>query len=120
MGLKLLPIEITENFEVLEWKPACAILKNDFSDEWLDLLDLLKNFKLCKSWIQETGVRKSKLAGFFDHFLEQRGWIEKDFSTSVKVDNNLMESPTHKVDCYKNRIALEIEWHNKDPFLIGI
>jgi hypothetical protein len=27
-----------------------------------------------------------------------------------------MLSPTHKVDCYKNRIALEIEWNNKDPF----
>src|SRR5260221_74270 len=27
-----------------------------------------------------------------------------------------MDSPTHKVDCYKNKIALEIEWNNKDPF----
>jgi len=27
-----------------------------------------------------------------------------------------MDSPTHKVDCYKNRIALELEWNNKDPF----
>jgi hypothetical protein len=27
-----------------------------------------------------------------------------------------MESPTHKVDCYRNHVALEIEWNNKDPF----
>jgi len=27
-----------------------------------------------------------------------------------------MNSPTHKVDCFKNRVALEIEWNNKDPF----
>jgi hypothetical protein len=27
-----------------------------------------------------------------------------------------MDSPTHKVDCYKNRVVLEIEWNNKDPF----
>lgn len=32
------------------------------------------------------------------------------------VDDVLMESPTHKVDCYKNHVALEIEWNNKDPF----
>lgn len=32
------------------------------------------------------------------------------------VDAHTMESPTHKVDCYKNRVALEIEWNNKDPF----
>lgn len=40
---------------------------------------------------------------------------KKDFSTSVKVDETIIDSPTHKVDCYKNRIALEIEWNNKDP-----
>ncbi|MDH5682142.1 MAG: restriction endonuclease, partial [Spirochaetota bacterium] len=22
----------------------------------------------------------------------------------------------HKIDCFKNRVALEIEWNNKDPF----
>jgi Restriction endonuclease BglII len=27
-----------------------------------------------------------------------------------------MDAPTHKVDCFKNRVALEIEWNNKDPF----
>jgi hypothetical protein len=48
--------------------------------------------------------------------LYQRGWIEREFATSVKVDEKVMDSPTHKVDCYKNRIALEIEWNNKDPF----
>lgn len=26
------------------------------------------------------------------------------------------DSPTHKVDCFKNRVGLEIEWNNKDPF----
>lgn len=34
----------------------------------------------------------------------------------MKVDHAEMESPTHKIDCYKNRVALEIEWNNKDPF----
>jgi len=42
--------------------------------------------------------------------------VEKDFSTQLVVDDTVMDSPTHKVDCYKNRVALEIEWNNKDPF----
>jgi hypothetical protein len=25
-------------------------------------------------------------------------------------------SPTHKVDCFKGKIALEMEWNSKDPF----
>ena len=37
-------------------------------------------------------------------------------NTKMIVDEATMDSPTHKVDCYKNRIALEIEWNNKDPF----
>jgi hypothetical protein len=45
-----------------------------------------------------------------------RGWVEKEFSTSVHVDDRVMDSPTHKVDCFKNQVALEIEWNNKDPF----
>jgi len=32
------------------------------------------------------------------------------------VDGARSESPTHQVDCFKNRVALEIEWNNKDPF----
>jgi len=32
------------------------------------------------------------------------------------VDGRTIDSPTYEVDCYKNQIALEIEWNNKDPF----
>lgn len=32
------------------------------------------------------------------------------------IDEAEYPSPTHKVDCYKNRVALEVEWNNKDPF----
>ncbi len=32
------------------------------------------------------------------------------------VDQQETASPTHEVDCFKNRIALEIEWNNKDSF----
>ncbi|MFN8306076.1 MAG: BglII/BstYI family type II restriction endonuclease [Ferruginibacter sp.] len=116
MGIELLPREILEKYEVHEWKHACAILNADFPDEWDEIIELLSSFKLCKSWITEGGGRKSKVAEAIDKFLYSKGWIEKEFETSVRVDNVNMDSPTHKVDCYKNRVALEIEWNNKDPF----
>ena len=116
MGTDLLPIEIRTKYEVHEWKHACAILKNDFPNEWADIIALLRDFKLCKSWIEIGGGRKSKVSGSIDHFLYQRGWVEKNFTTSIKVDETMLDSPTHKIDCYKNKIALEIEWNNKDPF----
>lgn len=116
MGTDLIPADIREKYEVHEWKHACAILKEDFPDEWKDLLDVLRNFKLCKSWITVGGGRKSEVSGSIDSFLYDKGWEEKQFETKVVVDNEERESPTHKVDCFKNKVALEIEWNNKDPF----
>ena len=116
MGTELLSEYIHKNYDVHEWRHACAILHNDFTEEFEDISDLLENFKLQKSWIIVGGGSKSKVSGALDSFLGKRGWIEKKFSTSVKVDDKLRETPTHKVDCYKNRVALEIEWNNKDPF----
>ncbi len=116
MGIELLPNIILEKYAVREWKHACAILNSDFPHEWQDLLELLSQFKLCKSWIMEAGGRKSKVSDWIDSFLYERGWQEKQFNTALHVDNAEMASPTHKIDCYKNRIALEIEWNNKDPF----
>jgi hypothetical protein len=116
MSIELLPPSILEKYEVHEWKHACAILANDFQKEWQDIVELLDQFHFLKSWISVGGGRKSKVAKAIDEFLYARGWSEKDFSTSVKVDNNVIDSPTHKVDCYKNGVALEVEWNNKDPF----
>jgi hypothetical protein len=116
MSIDLLPAAIRDNYEVHEWKHACAILASDFPQEWQDIIDLLSQFQFCKSWITVGGGRKSIVADAIDRFLFARGWREKQFFTSVKVDQTEMESPTHKVDCYKNRVALEVEWNNKDPF----
>lgn len=116
MPTQSLPESIHKRYEVHEWKHASAILKSDFPNEWKDIIELLDQFKLCKSWISEGGGRKSKVAEAIDKFLYKRGWSEKEFLTSVMVDDQVMDSPTHKIDCYKNRIALEIEWNNKDPF----
>lgn len=116
MGVELLSKYIREKYEVHEWKHACAILVNDFPDEFKDVADLLESFTFRKSWITVGGGRKSKVSEAIDSFLYKRGWIEKEFATSMKVDQTVIDSPTHKVDCYKNRVALEIEWNNKDPF----
>ncbi len=116
MSIQDFPEDIIKKYELHEWKHACAILKNDFPDEWKDLLNMLRAFRLKKSWITSGGGNKSMLAKWIDDFMGKRGWQEKQFNTSVIVDENHMDSPTHKIDCYKNRVAIELEWNNKDPF----
>ena len=116
MSLDLLPAFIRGNYEIHEWKHACAILKEDFPEEWQDIISVLEQFRLKRSWITNPGGSKSQVSKHIDSYLYARGWTEKEFSTRVVVDEQRMDTPTHKVDCFRNRIALEIEWNNKDPF----
>lgn len=111
-----LPPFIRDNYECHEWKHASAILSQDFPSEWADLLDVLSSFRLQKSWIASGGGNKFKLSSYIDGFLSKRGWVEKQFQTAIEVDGSRLDSPTHKIDCFKNSVALEIEWNNKDPF----
>ena len=111
-----LPKFVADSYECHEWRHASAILSQDFPQEWQDLLDVLTVFRLQKSWITTGGGNKSQLSAFIDGHLFQRGWVEKQFQTAFEVDGARLDSPTHKVDCFKNGVALEIEWNNKDPF----
>lgn len=116
MAREQLPNFVRENYEIHEWRHALAILRNDFRDEYDDIVDVFTRFRLQKSWITVGGGRKSKISEWIDGELIKRGWEPKNFDTKITVDQKDYESPTHEVDCFKNRVALEIEWNNKDPF----
>jgi len=116
MTIDLLPQTLRDLYEVYEWKHACAILQADFPNEWQDIIDVLSEFKLKKSHIIVPGGRKSIVADIIDQAFYVRGWQEKSFDTKMVIDKYEIDSPTHKVDCFKNKIAIEIEWNNKDPF----
>jgi hypothetical protein len=64
----------------------------------------------------DPGGRKSQVSQGIDSFLYQRNWVEREFQTSIVIDAEVTDSPTHANDCYRNRVAVEIEWNNKDPF----
>jgi hypothetical protein len=66
-------------------------------------------FTFKRSEVLTGGGRKSVIAQRLDTFLTQRGWQERGFDTKIVVDKGEYATPTHKVDCYKNRVALEIE-----------
>jgi hypothetical protein len=116
MGIENLPDFIKTNYLVQEWRHAAAILENDFSDEWNEVIQVLSDFRLRKSEIMQPGGGKSLVANQFDNHFHRYGWTEKAFDTGIVVDLIKRDSPTHKVDNYKNNIAVEVEWNNKDPF----
>jgi len=107
---------IRDHYEFHEWRHGSAILASDFPEEWDEILEVLSTFRLYRSEISVAGGSKSLVAGRIDRALEVRGWRERSFETKIIVDAQERDSPTHKVDCFKGKVGLEIEWNNKDPF----
>jgi hypothetical protein len=114
--LHLIPKDIADLYEVHEWRNAAGVISTAHSNEWDDIQHALRSFVLLRSEIMQRGGRKSQIAIRFDSLLIERGWTEKQFATSITIDDKKYCSPTHKVDCYKNGVALEVEWNNKTEF----
>lgn len=116
MALDLWPAAIREAYEMHEWRHASAVLRTDFPNEFNDIAEILGNFKLLRTQVAAAGANKSPISRDIDTKFYARGWVEKSFDTKILVDGQPIEVPTHKVDCYRNCVAFEIEWNNKDPF----
>ena len=114
--IHLVPQDIGERFEVHEWRNATGVLQTAHPGEWRDVIDMLRGFEFRRSEILAGGGSKGAIARRMDGFLAERGWVERKFDTVIRVDDDERASPTHKVDCVKGRVGLEIEWNNKDPF----
>lgn len=110
------PAIIREKYEIYEWRHASTVLMIDFSEQWEDLLFVLERFSLKRSDLLKRGGNKSLIAKGINGLFAGRGWKEKHFDVAVTVDNRRYSSPTHGVDYFKNGIAVETEWNNKDPF----
>ena len=66
MSVDLLPDFVRNHYEVHEWKHACAVLHEDFPREWSDIVSVLREFRLFKSWIARPGGRKSRIAAYIE------------------------------------------------------
>jgi hypothetical protein len=111
-----LPDFIREHYEIYEWRHASAVLVKDFPNEWADLVAVLSDYRLKRSHIAVGGGNKSNVARALDSAFLERGWTARQFDTEIVVDGTGTQSPTHEIDEYKNRVAVEVEWNNKDPF----
>lgn len=116
MAFNDIPSFIREHYETHEWRHATAVLAKDFPQEWTDIVTVLTNFRLKKSDIVTAGGGKSPIAIAIDTAFMNKGWHQKQFETEIVVDGMGTQSPTHEVDEYKNHVAVEVEWNNKDPF----
>ena len=112
----LVPADIAALYETHEWRNAVGILQTACPGEWADIQVALRAFKLMRSEVLKAGGARSSIVERLERPLKDAGWIERKFATAIVVDDQKRDSPTHSVDCFKGRVALEVEWNNKDPF----
>jgi Restriction endonuclease BglII len=116
MGLDLIPARLRKRFRFEERHHALSILSIDFSQEFDDIMRCLDAFCLKKSDILTPGGGRSPIPIAIDGFLGKRQWAEKRFDIKIEVDERPIPIPTHKIDNFKNRIGVEVEWNNKTEF----
>jgi hypothetical protein len=114
--LDLVPPKLRSLYEVHEWRNAVGVLSTACAPEWRDILDVLGAYRLLRSDLVKPGKSKTPMAEKLDAAFRAHGWQPKNFQTAISVDGTTIDSPTHEVDCVKGRVALEVEWNNKDPF----
>jgi hypothetical protein len=124
-GRKRVPIpkKLHAFYEFHEWRNALAVLKGAFPREWADILEVLDAYRILRSDIGEVGEKgggKSKVAIRMDRLFRERHWKPQEFETSIvaRTAENIqtIKSPTHQVDGFKSKVALELEWNNKTEF----
>jgi len=104
---------------------ALAILEIDFPDAAAELEEVLLHQTVPIEEIIGSGGGETKGTQRLRNGLTAKGWIKETFTIKKTINDEPRESISHKVDHVRvferangsrYRIALEIEWNNKDPF----
>lgn len=104
---------------------ASAILEIDFPDAVAELEQVILNQSVPIEEIIGSGGGETKGTQRLRNGLTARSWLKETFTIKKTINDEPRESISHKVDHVRvferpagmrYRIALEIEWNNKDPF----
>jgi hypothetical protein len=108
-------------FQVEYIAHAKAILSSDFPEAASELESALIEATIPIEEIIAGGGGESKGTQRLRKALARRDWLKTTFVIEKRINGIPRESQSHEVDHVRafpngSRIALEIEWNNKDPF----
>jgi hypothetical protein len=114
-----------KGYQVKFLSHAAAILQVDFPDAAAELEEVILNQSIPIEEIIGSGGGETKGTQRLRNGLTAKGWLKETFTIKKTINDEPRESISHKVDHVRvfdrpaegrYRIALEIEWNNKDPF----
>jgi len=112
---------LTNGFQVEFLSHARAILGTDFPGAVNELEQALAAATIPTEEIIAGGGGEAKGTQRLRRALAAVGWVKTTFTVEKRINGVPRESQSHEVDHVRtfedgSRIALEIEWNNKDPF----
>ncbi|MDO4901870.1 BglII/BstYI family type II restriction endonuclease [Actinomyces sp.] len=126
-----LPNEVRSRYEIRETRNAAVIFRATNPDLFNELVEALNRFEILSEDLLSAGGQESSLARRFNDGFRSRGWREARVDTDIILKLTIMpykpageKSPKekltpasnkgYKVDNFKGRIALDLEWNAKD------
>jgi hypothetical protein len=112
---------IKRGFQIEYRSHAKAILRVDFPSAAKELASALAEATIPIEEIIAGGGGEAKGTQRLRKALSKRGWVKTTFIVEKRINDVPRESQSHEVDHVRTfkedqRITLEIEWNNKDPF----
>lgn len=131
------PKEILDLYEVHSYRNAAVILSETRAQEFAEICEALRTFRITKTMIRTAGGNESEIPKLFSSKLRPQHWHETVIQGDLVVRLIWKEQvPTrvgkfkfekrhselvrkrfldgHKIDYVKNRVAFDLEWNSKD------
>ncbi len=114
-----------KGYQIEFFSHALAIMEIDFPDAAKELEEVILNQSIPIEEIIGSGGGETKGTQRLRNGLTAKRWVKETFTIMKTINGEPRESISHKVDHVRiferpngnrYRIALEIEWNNKDPF----
>jgi hypothetical protein len=131
-GSRYLPADLQRLYEVHSYRHAAEVLASGCRDEYDELLDALRAFRITTGDILEPGGNESTIPKRVSSLLRPKGWYETrivgDLMVTLTIKDESGTKPLtrriesrieafldgHKVDFVKNQVAFDLEWNSKD------
>jgi hypothetical protein len=126
-----IPVDVRERYQFAETRNASTIFSATNAAAFEQLLDVLRGFQLRTSDLITPGGQESDLAARMNLAFRERGWREARVDTLIQLslqrtalasagETRLEPIVTetrnegYKVDNFRDRVALDMEWNAKD------
>jgi len=109
-----IPDEISQLYEVHDYRHAAALLACEFPDLFEDICSALSTFRFRLADVTEKGGNESNIPKRMSSLLRPLGWKEDKLTAKLMVGDDIKRQDTHKVDYIKGRVAFDLEWNSKD------